>query len=310
MDKKKVIKFVAIVYGIVWALQIIGAILQDKLGGTKGLFAFRGSLVISMFIPMIVAFFLKADFKGMGWKPKFKGNIKWLLLSILLPTVCAILGWILFFIVFPDLYSMDGSYLIKVYESVGMDAEAAMSQINESGMDMKTMFLLSIVMCIVEVPFINMLTGIGEEVGWRGFLYPELMKGMSRVKAWLLGGIIWAAFHFPAMIFGGYEYGKNYIGAPVFGLAAFTIACIALGIMHEIIYDKTKCIWYPALFHGAINGVTTLYVMLLDGSQVERIDKLFVFGPFSFGLISVIPFVAAAIIMGALVLKENEKMSS
>ncbi len=307
MGKKKVIKFVAIVYGIVWTLQIIGAILQDRMAGMKGLIAFRGSLVISMFIPMIVAFFLKADFKGMGWKPRLRGNIKWLILSLLLPSVCAILGWILFFIVFPDLFAMDGSYLIKVYESVGMNAEEAMSKMNESGMDMKTMFLLSIVMCIVEVPFINMLTGIGEEVGWRGFLYPELMKNMSRVKAWLLGGVIWAAFHFPAMIFGGYEYGKNYIGAPVLGLVTFSIACIALGIMHEIIYDKTKCIWYPALFHGAINGVTTLYGMLLDGNQIEKIDKLFVFGPFSLGLISVIPFVVAAIIMGALALKKDNE---
>ncbi|MCR5227847.1 MAG: CPBP family intramembrane metalloprotease [Eubacterium sp.] len=307
MDKKKVIKFVAIVYGIVWTLQIIGAILQDRMAGMKGIIAFRGSLVISMFIPMIVAFFLKADFKGMGWKPRLRGNIKWLILSLLLPSVCAILGWILFFIVFPDLFAMDGSYLIKVYVSVGMNAEEAMSKMNESGMDMKTLFLLSVVMCIVEVPFINMLTGIGEEVGWRGFLYPELMKNMSRVKAWLLGGIIWAAFHFPAMIFGGYEYGKNYIGAPVLGLVSFSIACIAVGIMHEIIYDKTKCIWYPALFHGAINGVTTLYVMLLDGNQIEKIDKLFVFGPFSFGLISVIPFVVAAIIMGALALKKDNE---
>jgi len=307
MDKKKVIKFVAIVYGIVWTLQIIGAILQDRMAGMKGIIAFRGSLVISMFIPMIVAFFLKADFKGMGWKPRLRGNIKWLILSLLLPSVCAILGWILFFIVFPDLFAMDGSYLIKVYESVGMNAEEAMSKMNESGMDMKTMFLLSVVMCIVEVPFINMLTGIGEEVGWRGFLYPELMKNMSRVKAWLLGGIIWAAFHFPAMIFGGYEYGKNYIGAPVLGLVTFSIACIALGMMHEIIYDKTKCIWYPALFHGAINGVTTLYVMLLDGNQIEKIDKLFVFGPFSLGLISVIPFVVAAIIMGVLALKKDNE---
>lgn len=307
MDKKKVIKFVVIVYGIVWPLQIIGAILQDRMAGMKGFTAFRGSLVISMFIPMIVAFFLKADFKGMGWKPRLRGNIKWLILSLLLPSVCAILGWILFFIVFPDLFAMDGSYLIKLYESVGMNAEEAMSKMNESGMNMKTMFLLSIVMCIVEVPFINMLTGIGEEVGWRGFLYPELMKNMSRVKAWLLGGVIWAAFHFPAMIFGGYEYGKNYIGAPVLGLVTFSIACIAVGIMHEIIYDKTKCIWYPALFHGAINGVTTLYVMLLDGNQIEKIDKLFVFGPFSFGLISVIPFVVAAIIMGALALKKDNE---
>ena len=307
MDKKKVIKFVGIIYAIVWPIQIIGAHLMDKIGGMKGIFAFRGGLVVCMFIPIIVAALLKVDFKGMGWKPKFKGNIKWLIFSLVAPTILAILGWILFFAVFPKLFAMDGSYLIKVYESMGMDQETINAKLNESGMDLKTMFLITLLTCVVEVPFINMFTGIGEEVGWRGFLYPELRKGMSRVKAWILGGIIWAAFHFPAMIFGGYEYGKNYIGAPVLGIVSFTITCIALGIMHEIIYDKTKCIWYPALFHGAINGVVTLYAFLLDGNQEDMIDKLAVFGPFSFGLISIIPFVVAAIIMAVIVIKKEKE---
>ena len=39
----------------------------------------------------------------------------------------------------------------------------------------------------------------------------------------------------------------------------------------------------------------------------KTIDKLFVFGPFSLGLISVIPFVVAAIIMGTLALKKDNE---
>ena len=37
MDKNKVNKFVGIIYAIVWPIQIIGAILMDKMGGMKGM---------------------------------------------------------------------------------------------------------------------------------------------------------------------------------------------------------------------------------------------------------------------------------
>ena len=86
-----------------------------------------------------------------------------------------------------------------------------------------------------------------------------------------------------------------------------SIRLLRNGKYYKVIYDKTKCIWYPALFHGAINGVVTLYAFLLDGNQEDKIDKLAVFGPFSFGLISVIPFVIAAIIMAAIVIKKEKE---
>lgn len=46
-----------------------------------------------------------------------------------------------------------------------------------------------------------MLTGVataaGEEIGWRGFLVPELAKGLPFTAVALVSGIIWAAWHYP-----------------------------------------------------------------------------------------------------------------
>ena len=109
------------------------------------------------------------------------------------------------------------------------------------------------------------------------------------------------------MLIAGFEYGKDYIGAPFLGLITFTVFCIFVGILHEIIYDKTKCIWFPALLHGSINAAITIYNIVLDGSRIEDIDRLMVFGPGYNGLIGMIPTILFVVIIAAVVLKGEKK---
>jgi membrane protease YdiL (CAAX protease family) len=259
-------------------------------------------------MPLLSAVIVKADIKHFGWKPKLKGNVKWLLLSLLAPVILTVLGFALFFAIWPDLFSLDGSYLIDSYVSLGMDAEEAEKTVLQTGMSMQMMGLITVIQCVTYVPFLNMFLAIGEEAGWRGFLYPELNKRFGRIPTWLIGGFIWAVFHFPVMLIAGYEYGKDYVGAPVLGLITFTVFCITLGALHEIIYDKTRCIWFPALLHGSINAAITLYRMVLDGSRIVEINRLMVFGPGYNGLISMIPAVVFVIIVAAVVLKGDKKI--
>ena len=41
------------------------------------------------------------------------------------------------------------------------------------------------------------ITNLGEEVGWRGFALPQLLKSYQPLNASLILGIVWGAFHFP-----------------------------------------------------------------------------------------------------------------
>jgi membrane protease YdiL (CAAX protease family) len=47
----------------------------------------------------------------------------------------------------------------------------------------------------------GMLSGVaaatGEEIGWRGFLVPELAKALPFTGVALVSGLIWAASHYP-----------------------------------------------------------------------------------------------------------------
>ena len=112
------------------------------------------------------------------------------------------------------------------------------------------------------------------------------------------------------MLLAGFEYGSEYIGAPVLGLVTFTICCIALGVLHEIIYEKTKCIWIPALLHGSVNAAFTIYQVVLNAEHLEKINKLMVFGPGMNGLVAMIPFVTLTVIIAAVVLKKDKKLTA
>ena len=239
MDKKKVIKFVVIVYILAWIPSALAGFYRRTCDDPmKGLMVFNGTLSIMMFTPMIATLIVNHGLKGMGWKPKFKGNVKWIFFSIIAPMVMTILGFLCFFLVFPDFYALDGSYILKYYESMGMDTAAVTNLFEEKGMSMTTVVLITMLQAMIEAPFINMFISVGEEAGWRGFLYPELTKGFGKVKGWIIGGLIWSGFHYPAIAIGGHDYGFNYFGAPFLGLVVFTLTCTALGILHEIIYDR------------------------------------------------------------------------
>ncbi|MBR2524713.1 MAG: CPBP family intramembrane metalloprotease [Clostridiales bacterium] len=302
MDKKKITMFVVITYVIAWTLQIVGSVYMVNNPGTTGTLVFRGSLAVCMFAPFVAALIANKGLRGMGWKPKFKGNIGWLFLAAYVALPLTALGAALFFVIFPNTFDMTGTMLAAKAQAQGVNLEEVLKQV---GMDMKTYLIVQLVPAAFIAPFINIITAIGEEVGWRGFLYPELNKSFGKIGTWLIGGTIWGVFHFPAIIFGGYEYGFDYLGAPVLGLLTFTVCCIVLGILEEVVYDRTKCIWYAALLHGSFNAMATLPQVFMNANDPD-LDKLMVLGPLPNGLIAMIPFIIFAVILGAWSIKRKK----
>ena len=301
MDKKKIIKFVIITYIIAWAIEIPISIYYVKYPGMAGNNVFRIGMVIAMYVPILVAFILNKTLKGMGWKPRLKGNVRWIFWAILVPAVVVILGSVLFYVLYPDLFDPTASsYLRKQGEDLGVDM---IGQLESQGITPRLYAVITLISSVTYAGFINMFVAVGEEAGWRGFLYTELRKGFGRVSTWIIGGVIWAAFHFPVMIIGGYEYGTDYLGAPVLGLIVFSINCIANGLLHEIIYDKTKCIWFPALLHGGLNAVANAPLLFWNMNAEEKASKLMILGPAVNGIIGMIPLVIFAVIMAGMVMR-------
>lgn len=90
---------------------------------------------------------------------------------------------------------------------------------------------------------------LGEEIGWRGFLVPELAKQMSFTKLSLLSGIIWAAWHSPVLLFADYNAGTN----RWYALGCFTVMVISSSFIAAWLTLKSKSLWPAALLHASHN---------------------------------------------------------
>lgn len=95
------------------------------------------------------------------------------------------------------------------------------------------------------------------------------------------------------MIIAGYEYGKGYWGEPVLGMAMFCLFTVVAGILLDFLYEMTKCIWVPALGHGAINGTCSAPMLFLNTAYMNQLT----IGPLPIGIISMVPMMIVAAVV-------------
>lgn len=279
----KITKYLLFTFITSWVFQIIGS--HDfNLDNIAGMVSFSQTVSLCMLMPTLGALFAKAKIRDMGWKPNIKKNIKPILFAWLMPTVFQIAGAVFYFIVFPEDFDASGEILRDMDPS-------AFEELEKSGGFYEDYIAKEIFYSLTSFyTFLAVFMGLGEEIGWRGFLFPELKERFGRTKGVLLGGVIHGVWHFPLMLLIGYEYGKNYIGAPLLGLFAFCIFTVTTGIISDYLYERSQSIWLPALFHGAINSTFNPYLLRGD----ENLERS-IFGPVSIGLISVIPMALFAV---------------
>ncbi len=264
-----------------------------------------GQLVVAamMFVPALGVLLAGAKLGSMGWQPQIRKNIKPILIAWLAPAVLSALGAALYFLVFPGHFDLSGEYVVA-----GGGAEA-LEQLEAQGISYAMYALIGAISGITYAPLLNTFVALGEEIGWRGFLYPQLKVRFGRRKGWLLGGAIWGAWHWPLIWLIGYEYGaaagntKGYVGFPVVGMLLFCVITVGWGILHDWLYERSGSIWVPSLFHGAINAAATLPLSVcLTNTGSARL-----LGPAPNGIIAGLPFLAAASVL--LLRKEEESRS-
>ena len=252
-----------------------------------------------MFVPTLGVFLSGAGFSGMGWKPRIRKNIKIILAAWFGPLILTAAGALIYFLLFPGHFDLSGGYLTV------LAGEEALEQMKAQGLSYPLYVMVNVISSITYAPLINMFAALGEEIGWRGFLYPQLEAGFGRRKGWLLGGFIWGAWHWPLIWLIGYEYGAaagnpaGYAGFPISGMLLFGIFAAGLGILHGWLYEKSGTIWVPSLLHGAINGAAALPLTLC----LANTGSFRLLGPAPNGLLSGLPI----LVIAAYVLLRGEK---
>lgn len=95
-------------------------------------------------------------------------------------------------------------------------------------------------------------SGLGEEMGWRGFALPRLQRNHSALAATLILSLIWIGWHAPFFF-----YLTTYVQLGLGFVPFFALGILAGAIVLTWLYNSTHgSVLVVALWHGALNFVT------------------------------------------------------
>ena len=123
-------------------------------------------------------------------------------------------------------------------------------------------YVLINVLAVPVNALISSLAAFGEELGWRGWLLPNLLP-LGRWPALLLSSVIWSLWHAPIILL-GYNFG--YTDAR--GLVLMTGFCLGVGVLLGWLRLRTASVWPAVIGHGAVNTATAATLLLLHADQL------------------------------------------
>lgn len=123
----------------------------------------------------------------------------------------------------------------------------------------------------------GLTTVLGEEIGWRGFLVPELAKQHSFAATAIISGLIWAFWHYPLLLLGDYHP-----ATPVwFYLPLFTLLVPVFSFVLTWMRLKSGSLWPCVVLHAAHN---TFIQRFFDPITVYNQETPYVAGEFGAAL--------------------------
>ena len=245
LEKRRVILFVAITFLLSWGLAAypwFGGMTQDSLNQPAALLL-GGYMWMPALASLLTRLLTCQGFSGLGLRPHIRGKGKYYWWGWSLPVGFSLAGVAVYFALFPGRFALnlqfpqlEGSTLLAVLLAGRM---------------------------VLVVP-VNVFTGvIGEELGWRGYLFPQLCKLTTPGWAAVISGLIWGVWHTP-LICMGWDYGLDYPGYPWAGVAVLTLCCVAMSAWTGWLTCRAGCIWPATLFHSGINVLYSIF--LLEGN--------------------------------------------
>ena len=240
-EKNDLFTFIAITF----SLSILLSLFIGLTGGHESKFIWLR--FASMLIPAIAVLIMNNLFKAPVEQVKWnKLPIYWLLLALLLMPVT------IHIVCLPLISFLNhGSFpwqLWLIKKEKGL-------YISPGSFDWGTLTSIELVLKI----FVNAIMGVVvvsalaflEEIGWRGWMLPRLIKQFNVKKGILIGSIIWSLWHIPYML-SGILYLK---AVPVYLITLINpFGIFGAGLVISWLWIKTENIWIVSIAHGALNN--------------------------------------------------------
>lgn len=251
--------FLAITVVLV-GLAYIPILRTGRLGTWGGL-----AVMLVMWAPgvagMLTQLITTRSLRGMGWRPQTLGLLG---LALILPLIYA-----------GPVYGLTWLSGLGSFNPQGWTSQLPGFSVGSALALLLTAGLLQ-----------SLISGTGEEIGWRGLLVPALAKVYPFQKVALYSSLIWLLYHVPLILAADY-HGE---GTPRwYSLLCFAAMVMAMGTVMAWLRTVSGSLWPPAVLHASHN---LLVQAIFDGGTKPGEWSGYITGEFGAGLVLTIGVVA------------------
>lgn len=169
--------------------------------------------------------------------------------------------------VIPALYGIITYILIWIFGFGGLANEEAITEWGKElglfgigNLNPTAITIIAIILLATVEVIRASATTLGEEIGWRGFFIYELRKVLSFTGVSIFSGFIWAAWHWPLLVY----YSNNVL----LEFITFFTVIISMSFIMAYYTFKSKSLWPAVIFH-AVSNVYIQKIMPPLTSKVE-----------------------------------------
>jgi len=222
--KKQIITYLIAVFALSTPFYVVNIITSTN---GDGISILLGELAIGalMWMPAVAAlvttFIHQRNIRGLGWAP---GKFKYLALGYLLPIVYAAIAYGIVWVT--GLGAYDGTVAAEGDGLAGFLSKALTLGVLQAA-----------------------LLALGEEIGWRGLLVPQMARLTTFTRTALITGLIWGLWHVPLILFGDYNAGTPWW----YALLCFTVLVVGMNFAFTWLRLASGSIWPTVVMHASHN---------------------------------------------------------
>ncbi|MCB0089357.1 MAG: CPBP family intramembrane metalloprotease [Caldilineaceae bacterium] len=255
MNKRTIIYLI-----LVFGLSIPLYILISRSGGLEG--PGEQYVLLLMWCPgiaaLITTLIFQRNLRGLGWG---LGRPRYLVIGYLLPIL----------------------YAGIVYGAIWLSGLGGVDFSRLGAQPVSTLVFVLTVNVLISI-----LLALGEEIGWRGLLAPQLYTQHTFVGTALISGLIWGVWHIPLIITGDYSS-----GAPTwYAITCFMIHITGLAFAFAWLRLASGSLWPAALMHATHNAFiqSVLDKITVDSGRTAYFSTEFGLGLAMMGVIVALCF--------------------
>ena len=164
-----------------------------------------------------------------------------------------------------------GTYVfdLRTFHGAQQFFDAQMAATGKSAADLPMPIWMLVVVDLAALPINSLVASglaLGEEIGWRGFLYPRLRAKLGDTLAVVVLGVVWGVWHAPLLLL-GYNYPSL---APGWRIVWMSVFCILLTAILAWVRQRSRSVWPAAIGHGTVNAGLALTALMLGASPDLR----------------------------------------